>query len=140
MVGLALFAAIQLALALFAAIQLALPLFAAIQLALPLRHYAYAGNVRWTEEGYLFAWWVMLTEKVGFVRYRVHDPDSGRSWLVEPDEYLTPLQVERMAFQPELIRQTADFIAEDFADRGHANVTVRRRFRGTQRKTQYPAD
>ena len=51
-------------------------------------------------------------------------PDSGRSWLVEPDEYLTPLRVERMAFQPELIRQTADFIAEDFAARGHANVTV----------------
>ena len=102
----------------------ALALFAVIQLALPMRHYAYGGNVRWTEEGYLFAWRVMLTEKVGFVRYRVHDPDSGRSWLVEPGKYLTPLQVERMAFQPELIRQTADFIADDFADRGHTNVTV----------------
>ena len=84
----------------------------------------YPGNVRWTEEGYLFAWRVMLTEKVGFVRYSVRDPDTRQSWIVEPGEYLTPLQVERMAFQPELIRQTADFIADDFADRGHPNVAV----------------
>ena len=99
-------------------------LFAAVQLALPLRHYAYPGNVRWTEEGYLFAWRVMLTEKVGFVRYHVHDPDTGRSWFVEPGEYLTPLQVERMAYQPELIRQTAGIIADDFADRGHGDFVV----------------
>ena len=102
----------------------ALALFAAVQLALPLRHYVYPGNVRWTEEGYLFAWRVMLTEKVGFVRYGVRDSDTQQSWIVEPGEYLTSLQVERMAFQPELIRQTADFIADDFADRGHPDVAV----------------
>lgn len=107
------------------AIVVGLALFAAAQLALPLRHYAYPGNVRWTEEGYLFAWRVMLTEKVGFVQYRVHDPDTGHSWRVEPGAYLTPLQTERMAFQPDLIRQTAHIIADDFAERGHANVVVK---------------
>ena len=101
-----------------------LALFAAVQLALPLRHYAYPGNVRWTEEGYLFAWRVMLTEKVGFVRYRVRDPDTGQFWLVEPDEYLTPLQTERMSFQPEMIRQTAHIIADDFAENGRSDVVV----------------
>ena len=106
------------------AIVVALTLFAVIQLALPLRHYAYPGNVRWNEEGYLFAWRVMLTEKVGFVQYRVHDPDTGQSWLVEPGVYLTPLQTERMAFQPEMIRQTAHIIAADFAERGYPHVEV----------------
>ena len=101
-----------------------LALFAAIQIALPLRHFAYPGNGRWTEEGYLFAWRVMLSEKVGFVRYRVQAPDSGESWLVEPDIYLTPLQTERMSFQPDLILQTAHIIADDFAARGYADVTV----------------
>ena len=105
-------------------ILVALALFAAIQLALPLRHFAYPGNVRWNEEGYRFAWRVMLTEKVGFVQYRVHDPETGQSWLVEPDDYLTPLQVERMSFQPDMIRQTAGVIAEDFADRGYRDVVV----------------
>lgn len=99
-------------------------LLAAVQLALPLRHYAYPGNVRWTEEGYLFAWRVMLTEKVGFVRYRVRYSDTGQSWLVEPGEYLTPLQIERMAIQPDMILQGAHIIANDFADRGHGDVVV----------------
>ena len=102
----------------------ALALFVAVQLALPLRHYLYPANVRWTEEGYLFAWRVMLTEKVGFVQYRVREVGTGQSWLVEPGEYLTPTQSERMAFQPELIRQTAHLIRDDFASRGHGDVIV----------------
>ena len=106
------------------ALVVGLTLFAAVQLALPLRHFAYPGNVRWTEEGYLFAWRVMLTEKVGYVRYQVSDPDTGQSWLVEPEAYLTPLQIERMSFQPDMIRQTARMIADDFAERGHGDVVV----------------
>ena len=102
----------------------AIVVFAVIQLTLPLRHYAYPGNVRWNEEGYLLAWRVMLTEKVGFVQYRVQDPASGESWAVFPDEYLTPLQVERMSIQPDMIRQTAHFIADDFAERGYPDVAV----------------
>ena len=106
------------------ALLIALMLFAVVQLALPLRHYAYLGNVRWNEEGYLFAWRVMLTEKVGYVRYRVREPATGQSWLVEPDEYLTPLQVDRMSFQPDMIRQTAHIIATDFSERGYTDVVV----------------
>jgi len=102
----------------------ALVIFAAVQLALPLRHFAYPGNVRWTEEGYLFAWRVMLTEKVGYVRYQVSAPDTGQSWLVEPHDYLTPLQVERMSFQPDMIQQTARIIAEDFTGRGYPDPVV----------------
>ncbi len=105
-------------------IVLALALFAVVQLALPLRHFAYPGNVRWNEAGYLFAWRVMLTEKVGFVQYRVREPGSGQSWLVQPEEYLTPLQLERMAFQPDLILQTAHIIADDFMNRGYPDVEV----------------
>ena len=102
----------------------ALALYIALQLAMPLRHYAYPGNVRWNEAGYLFAWRVMLTEKTGFVRFRVQDPTTGQTWQIAPDAYLTPLQTERMAIQPELIRQTAGIIRNDFAGRGHDGVTI----------------
>ena len=102
----------------------ALTLFAVIQLAMPLRHYAYPGNVRWNEEGYRFAWRVMLTEKTGFVQYRVRDPASGQTWLVSPDAYLTPLQTERMAIQPDLILTAAHIIAADFAASGINDVAV----------------
>ena len=102
----------------------ALTLYIALQLAIPLRHYAYPGNVRWNEAGYLFAWRVMLTEKTGFVRFRVQDPTTGQTWQIAPDAYLTPLQTERMAIQPELIRQTARIIRNDFAGRGYDGVTI----------------
>ena len=56
----------------------AVVLFAVVQLAMLLRHFAYPGNVRWNEEGYRFAWRVMLTEKAGFVQYRVRDANTGK--------------------------------------------------------------
>ncbi len=96
-----------------------------VQMILPLRHWAYPGNVRWNEEGYFLAWRVMLTEKRGFVEFRVRDPVSGRQWRVAPEDYLTALQTERMALQPDMIRQTAHFIAQDFAARGYDAVEVR---------------
>ncbi len=107
------------------AVLIGLGAFALVQVVMPLRHFAYPSNVRWSEEGYLLSWRVMLTEKVGFAQFRVRDPDTGRSWIVSPDEYLTPLQVERMAFQPDLILQTAHFIAEDFSERGFPSVAVK---------------
>ena len=100
-------------------------LFVAVQLAMPLRHYAYPGNVRWNEEGYRFAWRVLLTEKVGLVEYRVYDTESGQRWRVGPEGYLTPLQAERMTTQPDMILETAHIIARDFAARGHTYMEVR---------------
>ena len=107
------------------AVLIGLGIFALVQIVLPLRHFAYPSNVRWSEEGYLLSWRVMLTEKVGFAQFRVRDPDTGQSWIVSPDEHLTPLQAERMAFQPDLILLTAHFIAEDFAESGFSGVTVK---------------
>lgn len=80
--------------------------------------------MRWHEEGYRFAWRVLLTEKVGMVEYRVHDPATGQRWRVLPDDYLTPLQSERMTTQPDMILETAHIIARDFANRGHDSVQV----------------
>ena len=102
----------------------AIAIYVVIQVALPLRHYAYPGNVRWNEEGYRFAWRVLLTEKVGMVEYRIHDPATGQRWRAGPEDYLTPLQAERMATQPDMILETAHVIARDFAARGHESVQV----------------
>ena len=99
--------------------------FLLVQLAMPLRHFAYPGNVRWTEEGYLFAWRMMLTEKTGQVVYRVSGLANSGERLVYPGEYLTPGQVERMAYQPDLILATAHLIRDDYAARGYQQVQIR---------------
>ena len=102
-----------------------LAVFLAAQVAVSLRHLAYPVNVLWTEEGYRFSWRVLLTEKRGLVSYRVYGGQTGEEWLVFPDEYLTPLQVERMSHQPSLILATAHIIRDDFAARGYDDVEVR---------------
>lgn len=102
-----------------------LVLFALVQVLVPLRHWAYPGNVRWNEDGYRFSWRVLLTEKTGHAQFRVRDPSTGQERLVYPDEYLTPLQVERMATHPDMVLATAHIIAKDFADRGVSDAEVR---------------
>lgn len=100
-------------------------LLAMLQVAIPLRHYAYPGNVRWNEEGYRFAWRVLLSEKAGFAQFRVRRAAGGGQWLVGASgEYLTPGQWERMAHQPDLILATAHIIAADFERRGWGPVEV----------------
>ena len=99
--------------------------FLVVQVLAPLRHLAYPGNVRWNEEGYRFSWRVLVTEKTGLVKFRVSGDDLDGERLVYPEEYLTPVQVERMAYQPDMILATAHIIRDDFASRGHEGVEVR---------------
>lgn len=94
------------------------------QVAVPMRHFLYPGDVRWNEDGYRFSWRVLLTEKAGFIEYRVVDAAGGRSWIVAPDAYLTPLQAERMTTQPDMILATAHLVRDDFRQRGYAAVEV----------------
>ena len=93
-------------------------LFAIIQIAAPMRHLAYPGDVLWNEEGYRFSWRVMLTEKAGYARFRVRLPQTGEEWLAYPEDYLTPLQAERMAYRPDMILAAAHLIAAEYARRG----------------------
>lgn len=85
------------------------------QLLMPLRHWLYPGNVHWTEEGYRFAWKVMLNEKTGHVTFDLYDPVDGNHWMVFPSDYLSVQQEKQMSFQPDMILQFAHFIAEQHA-------------------------
>jgi len=86
------------------------------QLLMPLRHYLYEGNHHWTNEGYRFAWHVMLVEKNGTVSYRIENPDTDQFWIVYPSDYLTPQQAQQMSFQPDMILQFAHFLGDTYAE------------------------
>jgi hypothetical protein len=66
----------------------------------------------WTEEGYRFSWWVMLTEKEGLATFYVQDKNSNRKWEVTNKEYLTPFQEKRMSIRPDHILQYAHYLEE----------------------------
>lgn len=84
--------------------------------AIPLRHYVIPGDVRWTGEGYLGSWQVMLTERSGSALFVVTDPATGHRWKVPPPAELTPRQAAVMATDPALIAQTARLVASDLGD------------------------
>jgi hypothetical protein len=102
-----------------------LVIFFAIQILLPLRHWLYPGDVLWTEEGYRFAWNVMLAEKTGHVTFTVTDPAGKRSWIVFPGDYLTVQQEKQMSFQPDMILEFAHFLEQQLRQQGFEDVEIR---------------
>jgi hypothetical protein len=96
----------------------ALGAYFAVQVAMPLRHFAYPGNLLWTEQGFRFSWNVMLMEKDGSVDFRVVEPASGRTFHVSPRDYFTPYQTAMMSPQPDMVLEAAQVVAADFRARG----------------------
>lgn len=98
----------------------------AVQLLLPFRHWAYPGDVAWTEEGHLFSWRMKLRDKQAQeMTFRVRDPKSGHEWGIEPGDFLTERQKARMAGQPDMIHQFAIHLAEEYRREYGAEVEVR---------------
>jgi hypothetical protein len=88
-------------------------LYLLIQILVPLRHFLYPGDMLWTEQGYRFAWHVMVIEKTGSIRFQLVERQSGARRTVFPGSYLTPSQVKAMATQPDLILAFAHILARE---------------------------
>lgn len=102
---------------------IAAALWIAIQLLVPLRFALYPGSVNWTEQGFRFAWRVMLVAKTGRVEFRVttgQGPERATT-VVRRLTDLTPLQAQMMATQPDLIHAYALHLARR-ADHPHVEV------------------
>lgn len=95
-----------------------------VQLLTPLRHWLYPGDVLWTEQGFRFAWNVMLIEKNGALEMSVTDPATHASSLIDLGAYLTPYQVKMASTQPDMILELAHIVAKDYARRGLGRVEV----------------
>jgi vitamin K-dependent gamma-carboxylase len=96
-----------------------------VQVLMPLRHWLYPGKVHWTEEGHRFAWHMKLRDKeaVEFFVYAV-DPVTGRYDEVIPEDYLTPNQFDEMSTRPDMIRQFADHVADEYEQGGRPRPEV----------------
>lgn len=92
--------------------------YAVVQVVVPLRHLVYPNDVLWSEEGFRFAWKVMLQEKNGVVTAKAVDRATGERFYIAPSDYLTPLQERMMSTQPDMILQFAHIVRDDFAKRG----------------------
>ena len=82
------------------------------------------GGLSWTEQGFRFAWHVMLIEKTGQVDFRVVDNDDGSNWVVYPREHLSALQHRMMSTQPDMILSFAHHLEDEWNAKGHLDVSV----------------
>lgn len=99
-------------------------LFLALQACIPLRFALYPGAVNWTEQGFRFAWRVMLIEKTGQVEFLVKTGSPDKLWLIFPRDELTLLQAKMMSTQADMIQAYALVLRERFERDGYENVRV----------------
>lgn len=97
-----------------------LVVYFAVQLVLPFRHWLYPGQVDWTEEGSRFAWRMMLNDKVSALQLVAIDRTQKQETLLNPRSILTQRQVDKMSYDPEMLREFAAFAGRAIeAERGH---------------------
>jgi hypothetical protein len=91
--------------------------FFLIQTIIPFRYQLYPGELFWHEQGYRFSWRVMLIEKIGYTNFKIFDPETSSSFMVDSSEYLTPVQEKQMSFQPDFILEFSHFLGKKFSSK-----------------------
>ncbi|MCF0072953.1 HTTM domain-containing protein [Dyadobacter sp. CY261] len=102
-----------------------LTIFFLFQLAMPFRSYWYGGNVLWHEQGFRFAWNIMLMEKNASLEYEVKVKRTGQQFTVKPERFLTRIQARQCSFQPDMILQFAHYLHDYYLENGVGDTEVR---------------
>lgn len=96
----------------------------AIQLLVPLRHMVIPGNVNWTEEGHRYSWRMKLRDKDGTAAFIVVNPETDQSTVVDPDDFLSSRQTDRVAVTPDMAVQFANYLEDLYAEGTDADLVV----------------
>jgi len=96
-----------------------LVIYFGVQDLFPWRHWVIKDNVLWTEEGHRLSWRMMLRSKSGHATFKVIDKERNLQLPVKLDDYLTNKQKSNIATKPDFIWQFAQYLKEDFKDKGY---------------------
>lgn len=94
------------------------------QVFFPLRHFVYPGYVGWDEAGHNFSWHMKLRGKMGKAIFTVKDPDTQKTKEIDPEQYLTERQVDKMVTRPYYILQFAHFLRDRYTAPGEKPAEV----------------
>jgi len=98
-------------------------LWLVIQALLPTRPLWYDGAVAWNEAGHYFSWRMKLRDKRGDISFFVQNDKAKNTKLVYPKDYLNRRQAARLACQPDLIWQFAQFLEAEAVAAGNGSYT-----------------
>jgi hypothetical protein len=105
-----------------------LGLYLAVQVALPLRHHLYPGDVTWTEEGHRMSWRMMLRTKSATLLLVATDPATGKSTIIDQDEFLNELQQRRVASAPDFLYRFVQDLKAHYRDQGREGTQIFARY------------
>jgi len=101
-------------------------IFIIFNFSMPLRHYAYPGNVSWTEEGHNFSWHMKLRDKdTDYIAFIATDPKTGETWRIDHHNDLTDRQISKMSTRPDMILQYSHYLAENLREEGFDDIEIR---------------
>ena len=101
-----------------------LVIFVLIHLAVPLRHHFFEKNVGWTEEGHRYSWRMMLRSKRGYGSFKIINAETGDSIKINPSDYLTGRQVQKLLTYPDMVWQFVQYLGEIWKEKGEENVEI----------------
>ena len=84
----------------------------AFQVAMPLRHWLYASDVAWSEEGHRYSWRMLLRSKRGSIRFVAYAAGGRELREIDPSQELRDWQVRKMLGRPDMILQYARHLAD----------------------------
>ncbi|MCX7643856.1 MAG: HTTM domain-containing protein [Rhodobacteraceae bacterium] len=106
----------------------AMAVWIAVQLFLPLRAGLFPTEVRWSGDGHELSWRMRIYDRVAEGRFILSVP-GGETWVIDPEDFLTPRQVGKMLVRPDMIHQFAGHLEHLWRAAGHGEVIVRAEIR-----------
>ena len=102
-------------------------IYLAIQILVPLRHFLSAGGIEWNHMEHAFSWRMMLLKYNSIVYFYVTDPNIGKTYRVNPRQFLNMRQRAALTFNPDLPLQFAHYLAAVMPRRGPQPLKVEAR-------------
>lgn len=85
-----------------------------IQFVLPIRHYAFADDVLWTEEGHRMSWRMMLRTRSGKGHFKIVDKATQEMLTIDTEDYISASQERKVFSYPDFTWQFAQYLKAEF--------------------------
>ena len=101
--------------------------YLATQFIIPLHPFVLSGGGQWAFMQHRFCWRMMLQRQASQGYFYVTDPTTDRTNRVAPSDFLTPLQMVRIYWQPDTVLQCAHYLAKTMPRTSSKPLTVEAR-------------
>jgi len=98
--------------------------FFVVQILFPLRGFLYGGRVNWHGYGEFFSWHMMLADKQGAVRIRIHDQNDVYLGEVAIEQYVNDRQLYKLVYIPKTFVPFCKYIEKEIlSDKRNKTIT-----------------